>query len=631
MVDRAPAKQAAQGRRRPATSAHQTAPLNVESKGAPALILWMLAFAVFSIVFVTFIPALSNGFVDWDDTDNFLRNTNYRGLGLQNIKWMFTTFYMGHYQPLTWLTLGCDAVCGEALFQNRLDPRPYHLTNNLLHSVNAVLVFLIALRLLAWRVPGDHARKRWAAPAGAAVAAVIFGVHPLRVESVAWLTERRDLLSGLFILLTVLSYLRANRPGQAHRSRWMGITLGFFVLSLLSKVIGVTLPVVLLLLDWFPLARLERSPRTWLAPRVRIVWLEKIPFLALSLIFSSIASIGQGSHKWLVPLSQHGPIARIFQSCYGLIFYLWKTLLPIDLLPLYERHDPMNVQEPRYIAAMVLVPCFAITVLWLLVRRRWPGLVVATLAYVFMLGPVLGIVQNGPQIVADRYSYLPCIGWAILIGAGFAWLWRRPEGSIRFGAAALALGCVATLSTLSWKQTLVWRDTASLWTYMWQKDPESSYAQNGYGYVLLTQQKHQPAIEHLQRSLQILPTNLNARTNLARAHYEIGTNRLKESDPSEALRELEMAVQLDPKHAKALTNLGLALVRLGKREEAVDKYERAIQADPNLFEAHYNLGLDLLALGRMNDAIEQLRIAVQLNPNHAEAKSTLNQLVQQSR
>lgn len=174
----------------------------------------------------------------------------------------------------------------------------------------------------------------------------------------------------------------------------------------------------------------------------------------------------------------------------------------------------------------------------------------------------------------------------------------------------------------------MWRDTASLWTYACQKDPASSYAQNGYGYVLLTQHNYPLAIEHLERSLQILSTNLNARTNLARAHYEVGTNRLNENDLSEAMRELNVAIQIDPQHAKALTNLDLALVRLGKREEAIEKYARAAQADPNLFEARYNLGMTLKALGRNDEAIEQLHIAVQLNPNHAGAKSVLDQLRQ---
>lgn len=219
----------------------------------------------------------------------------------------------------------------------------------------------------------------------------------------------------------------------------MIVALGCFLLSLLSKVIGVTLPMVLLLLDWYPLARLDRSPRKWVEPGARIVWLEKIPFFLLSLIFSLIASIGQGSHSWLAPLSQHRPIARVFQSLYGLLFYAWKSLLPVDLLPLYERHDPMDIMEPRFIIAAVIVPCIGLVLLWLLARRRWSGLVVAALAYVIVLTPVLGIVQNGPQIVADRYSYLPCIGWAILIGAGFASLWQRPKTSLRFGGSALAL------------------------------------------------------------------------------------------------------------------------------------------------------------------------------------------------
>jgi hypothetical protein len=225
------------------------------------------ALAVGAVTFAAFWPALSNQFVDWDDLDNFVRNPDYRGLAWNNLAWMFTTLHMGHYQPLAWLTLGLDAVCAEALFGDPVDPRTYHFTNNLLHAANAALVFVLALRLIV-RGIGSGGPPAFA---GAAVAGLIFGVHPLRVESVAWATERRDLLSGLFLLLAVLAWLRAVEAPSPRRAPRMIGSLVLFALSLLSKVIGVTLPVVLLILDVVPLRRVPGSPRRWVEPAARRV------------------------------------------------------------------------------------------------------------------------------------------------------------------------------------------------------------------------------------------------------------------------------------------------------------------------------------------------------------------------
>ena len=233
---------------------------------------WLVPVLIAVLTGAAFFPALENGFVDWDDEKTLLDNPNYRGLGWDQLRWMFTTFYMGHYQPLSWMTFGLDYLLWG------IDPFGYHLTNLLLHTANAVLFYFLTLRLLslpARAVPGEFALQ-----VAAGFAALVFALHPLRVESVAWVTERRDVLSAFFLLWTILCYLRATAgaEGDSARWRWLSAAVIVYGLSLLSKAGGITLPVVLLVLDVYPLRRLGVEAGKWFGPAARQVWWEKVPF-----------------------------------------------------------------------------------------------------------------------------------------------------------------------------------------------------------------------------------------------------------------------------------------------------------------------------------------------------------------
>src|SRR5437867_2718999 len=288
---------------------------------------WLVPVLIALITFAAFLPALQNQFVNWDDKDNFLDNPHYRGLGWTHLRWMWTT-HLGHYIPLTWMTLGLDYLLWG------MNPVGYHLTSLLLHAANAVVFFFLVRRLLARALPSPSERGH-ALAVSAGVAALVFAIHPLRVESVAWVTERRDVLSGLLYLLTILMYLWACER-EERRRRWYWGAVGLFAGALLSKAMAVNLPVVLLILDVYPLRRLGESIGWWSAP-ARRVYVEKIPFVLLAAAASTIAVMAQLSISAAVSLARLSVPGRLAISAYGVSFYLWKLVVPVNLSPLYER------------------------------------------------------------------------------------------------------------------------------------------------------------------------------------------------------------------------------------------------------------------------------------------------------
>src|SRR6058998_2977196 len=412
---------------------------------------WLVPLVIALITCAAFLPTLQNQFVNLDDNDNFLDNPHYRGLAWTHLRWMWTT-HLGHYIPLTWMTLGLDYLLWG------MNPVGYHLTSLLLHAANAVVFFFVVRRLLTRALPGLSERGH-ALAVSAGVAALVFAIHPLRMESVAWATERRDVLSGLFYLLTILMYLRAYEFGARGRG-WYWLAVAVFVCALLSKSMVVNLPVVLLILDVYPLRRLGGAIGWWSEP-ARRVYVEKIPFVLLAAAASAIAVMAQSSVHAALSLAQLSMPGRLAISAYGLSFYLWKMVVPVNLSPFYERGliDPWATP---FLLSYGLV--LAITAIVLALRRRVPGLLAAWLAYIVVLSPVLGIFQSGSQIAADRYTYLAGLGGAILAGAGLLSCWRTSRTSKTGTPTTLPIAGVATcvvvgLGALTWNQAQVWHDS----------------------------------------------------------------------------------------------------------------------------------------------------------------------------
>lgn len=446
---------------------------------------------------------------------------------------------MGHWIPVTWLTLGLDHVLWG------MDPRGYHLTSLLFHTATAVTFYLLACRLLERALPRNTPRLD--ITLGAAASALFFAVHPLRVESVAWATERRDVVSGLFFVLTLLAYLKMVEAPGGRRRGWYLTSLALFIGALLSKSITVALPVVLLVLDVYPLRRLA-WPGRWGAPERRVL-LEKIPYALLSLAVSVVALVAMTSIRNITPIARLGWLQRAAISLYSLAFYLWKTLVPLDLSPLYEM--PVRIDPLAWPYLLVAVVVAAVTAAAVAPRRRWPALLAVWVGYIVILLPVLGIVQNGPHIAADRNTYLASLGWALLAGAAVAWPW---SGSRVLRAVAAAM--VVVLVVLTAQQVRVWRDSVSLWSHAVALEPANRLARINLGGAYVEQERMPEAIVQYREVLRLS-------RDKAPWYAVLGWLYARSGLVADALPLFVEALRLEPGRADACANVREAVAVLG--------------------------------------------------------------------
>jgi protein O-mannosyl-transferase len=499
---------------------------------------WFAPLGVAIVPCLVFLPAIANGYV-WDDHFNFIANRGYRGLGWTHLMWMLTSAHLAHWIPVTWLTLGFDyAMWGMA-------PAGYHLTSILFHAANAVIFYFVAARLLRAAAPKTpHAAK----VAGAAVAALFFSIHPLRAESVAWITERRDVVSGLFFLLAVLAYLRAWDPG-GRTSRWLAVSVACFQFGVLSKSIVVTLPVVLLILDVYPLRRLDPSVRTWATPANRHVFLEKLPYVPMIMVGAFVAISTFGRDGALTSLDRLSLVDRVTMMAYGASFYIGKTAVPLGLSPLYELPQTISPLAPRFV--MANVGTLSLTLLFVAFRRRWPAGLTAWLVYLCILAPVSGAMHNGRHLVADRNTYLACLPWAILVGGALTAVFRaRLAGAVGPPLARLAsvgiAGWLLMLAVLSAHQATIWRDDASLWRHALAIDARCFSCHHNSGTALMANGMTAAAIEHFNAAVALRSRSAAPRGALVLAHLARGT-------PADAEAELRIVRGLDPELAQVLS------------------------------------------------------------------------------
>jgi Flp pilus assembly protein TadD len=542
------------------------------------------------VTFLVFLPSLNNQFVNWDDTVNFVKNPDYRGLAWSNLKWMATTFLMGQWIPFTWFTLAVDYLIWG------MDPFGYHLTNVLFHCATALAWYFVAQRLL---VSSFQTMARRYITTGATAAALFFSIHPLRAESVAWVTERRDVVSGLFFVLTVLTYLRARASNHLARG-WLAGSIVFYTLAALSKSIVATLPLVLLLLDVYPLRRLDLSQWRSRASLNRVI--EKWPYLLVATATSVMAVWAQHSNRFLTSLDVLPPGSRVTLVLYSVWFYFSKTIAPITLSPLYELSRTVSLLDPRF--ALPALGVLALAGIVTLLSRRWLWIAIATMAYVIILAPVSGAFHNGHQLVHDRYSYLSCLPWAIVFGAGVAFVVdptrnrvvRPPLGTL---LAVSATAWLVALGVLAGQQVTVWRDDDTLWRAALEGDPACSICYANLGVALSDKGFPALAISQFERAIAIRPDRV-------RNYGNLGVALMRTGKADEALAAFERVRARYPDDLNNMNNLAAALMRLGRRHEAMAELRTILTRDPGNLLARINLGLALIEEGRAHEGVAKL-------------------------
>jgi protein O-mannosyl-transferase len=692
---------------------------------APAWFRWLAPPGVALAVLLAFRPALEGEFLDWDDRAGVADNVELQAPLREALPWMFGACHMGHYHPLTWLSFRFDLAQDGGV----LRARTCHRTNLALHALGAIAFAFLAERLLRRAFPSNSATSIACA---ALLGALFWALHPLRVESVAWITERRDVLSGALLTFAVLLWVRWIGPRPAPelsaRRRLLAIAgaalaAGFALislergpsrldlvphggwgllaaaiclavsswavasgapwrfalcvllalLSLLAKAWGIALPAILLVLDAVPLRRSRGPTRAWIP-----LALEKLPLVALSAIFGSLAVWAQSSQADAMPSwGEHTLAERSIQALHGLAFPLWKTLAPFDLLALYEIPDRVELGEPRFaLGALAVLLVFGLAALF---ARRAPGALAGLACMAILLAPVLGFFQAGPQFVADRHSYLAAMPLALLAAAGLlAWsaghAWRARASIAVASIALVALGAATR------EQSRVWRNTETLWTHVLEREPGHMVANLSLGNERMRQAALQTDPRESARLLRVAqglfergfhtradprflaklsgveralaaveperaPEHLEAARVLSEraAELALATGRvgyearrahaaslIAQSRLDEAQALLAQCLGERPEDASARMLLGQLWMLRGDPARALSELETAARLDPEQSAAWRELASARRAVGEIDAAREALERALLLDPGDARAQAMLRELVEQA-
>jgi tetratricopeptide (TPR) repeat protein len=563
------------------------------------LLLWLISVSLALVTLAIYWPAMRHDFVNYDDDLYVTSNVHVQaGLTLESMKWALLNPVTSNWHPLTvWSHMADCQLFG-------LKPWGHHLTSLLLHALSTVLVFLFLRRLTGalWR---------------SALVAALFGLHPAHVESVAWVAERKDVLSASFGFLSLIFYVRyaqqrmADECGQTKAGRVpatrlldYGLALFFLALGLMSKPMLVTWPFIMLLLDCWPFERFKLG-RAW-----RLL-MEKIPFVALAAAVSVITFVVQ-KQEHTVKTADEFPIgARCENALISYCSYLRKLFWPTDLAVFYPHpgHWPL---WKVLLAGAVMV---GVSVLLFRQRRRYPLLLMGWLWYCGTLVPVIQLVQTGGHAMADRYTYIPSVGVLAVAAWGACELTRRWRYQVMVlsiaGGAAIVL-CLA----LTRQQLGYWKDSETLFRHAVEVTENNYVAYDNLGTVLGQRGQMDEAIGQFQEAIRLKPDHANAHCNLGIALEKTGQT-------DEAIRQFQEAIRLKPDHANAHSNLGLALEKKGQMDEALRQFQETIRLEPRHADAHNNLGVNLGKRGQIDDAIIQLQEAIRLKPDFAEAHNNL--------
>jgi tetratricopeptide (TPR) repeat protein len=552
------------------------------------------------ITAITYCKSISNEFINYDDNYYVTDNANVQnGLTINSIVWAFKETSMINYHPMTWLS---HIVDYELYGTN---PVGHHMTNIVLHILNSLLLFTF----LTYAT-----KKTWES----FFVAALFAIHPLHVESVAWIAERKDLLSAFFGFTALIAYLSYVKRPAAIRYLLVFIS---YLLGLMSKPMLVTLPYVMLLVDYWPLGRFKSMNRDTLTfddgstngpgaqcHRWKQIIIEKIPFILLSTVFCFITYYTQQKAQAVLSFEKIGLFSRIANALVAYATYMMKMVLPVRLAIIY----PTTVTVPLWQISVSLFVLTVLTALFVGLKRNYPYLLVGWLWFLGTLVPVIGIVKAGDISMADRYTYIPLVGLFVIITWGASDILEKCR-SKKMVVSGLIIATIAVLSAVTMNQLTYWKNSKALFTHALDVTTNNCKAHNNLGVALAQQGNIDEAVAHFIKSYEICPTHDDAYFNLGYV-FESKGNR------DEAVIEYEKALKVNPRHAKAHYSLGELYARRGNFDAAAGHFQQAALSDPNNVKAHYNLGACYLRMNKIAEALNQFNIVLRIKPEHEGAR-----------
>ena len=563
----------------------------------------LISLFLFLMTFAVYLQVYQYDFINYDDNDYITSNSHVQdGITLDTLIWSFTTFHANNWHPLTWLSHMIDCQFFG------LNPSGHHLTNLFFHIANTLLLFFVFRKMTGslWR---------------SAFIAVLFALHPINVESVAWVSERKNVLSAFFWLLTIWCYTRYVSKPDIYRYL---LVILFFAFGLMSKPILVTLPCLLLLLDFWPLCRSRfkssgDNSKTQQNLTARHLVLEKLPLFFLVVISICVTIYAQKQGGALGPLDTFPLNVRMANALVSYVNYIGKMIYPFKLAVLY----PYSKIFPLWKIAGAALMLLSISFLAIKTLKERPYFIVGWLWFLGILVPVIGLVQVGIQSMADRYAYVPFIGLFIIIAWGVPDLMEQCRQK-KIWIAASATVTISIFTVITWNQVGYWKNSITLFGHALQVTSNNYIAHNNSGNVLINQGRTDEAIQHYLKALRIKPDYVDAHNNL-------GNVLINQGRTDKAIQHYLQALRINPDYEKAHNNIGNVLLDQGRTDEAIQHYLQALRINPDYAGARSNLGVALfrkgVALFRRRDvdgAISCLREAVRLNPYDKNLQNNLN-------
>ncbi len=597
--------------------------------------IWTAAILIATVTFLIYLPALQNDFVRWDDHEYVYENADIRSINFKFLVWIFG-FHVSNWHPLTWLSHAIDyAVWGS-------NPMGHHLSSIILHSANTFLLGILVVYLFLYKSPSRSAIPdiNSKLPAGAAitagVTALLFGIHPAHVESVAWIAERKDVLCAFFILLSLIFYVRYVAD-QKRSSYLLGLI--FFGLALMSKPMAVTLPAVLVVLDIYPFRRLNLSADFKTRKKI---FIEKAPFFILSLISAVLTILAQSARGAIRGFEAFPLTDRIIIAIKGVFFYLGKMIFPAGLSPYYPYPKNISFLSYEYFipAILFLAATIFCVIAW---KRGWKFFMATWAFYVITLLPVIGIIQVGEQAAADRYTYIPSIGPFLLIGLGVSSIRERLNKKVIVLLPAILI--FVLLGRLTVDQIKVWKNSITLWTRVLEQFPDHErayanraqhyrevkdysaeikeltiaikmnekddyYSNRGVAYLMLGDSRN--GLKDLTRAIELNPAFFPAYFNRCKADFSLG-------EYHGAVQDCSKAVEIEPENALAYFGRGIAYRAIKEYQKAIHDFDRAIEIKPGYLEAYNERGATFGETGAVEKAIEDFSKAIEVNPRYSTA------------